>query len=297
MISIVIPVKDGGEALERCLRAISCQQLGREEAVELVVVDSGSRDGSVRLAREHGALVEQIAPREFSHGAARNLGASLSQGELLVFISQDATPADERWLARLSAPLRTDALLAGVYGRQVANEDATPPERYFLDFLYGPRPRLQRAGGLSELSMETTLFSNVNSAIRRELWERFPFVEDIVMSEDQDWSRRVLLDGWCIAYEPLAVVRIRTGTRSPRPSAASSTRAPRPIGLTWPAKATPSGCCERRRCATRGARSAGFCGPGRPAGSPMRSSTSSPNSPDSCSARGTSVSRNPSSAA
>ncbi len=55
--------------------------------------------------------------------------------------------------------------------------------------------------------METTLFSNANGAMRRSLWERFPFVEDIIMSEDQDWSRRVLLDGWCIVYEPQAAVR------------------------------------------------------------------------------------------
>jgi rhamnosyltransferase len=207
VISIVIPVKDGGEALGRCLRAISRQQLEHEEPVELVVVDSGSRDGSVQLALDHGARVREIAPREFSHGAARNLGASLSRGELLVFISQDATPVNEYWLQRLTRPLREEALLAGVYGRQVANDDATPPERYFLDFLYGPRPRRQRAARVSELSMVTTLFSNVNGAIRRELWERFPFVEDIVMSEDQDWSRRVLLEGWSICYEPAAAVR------------------------------------------------------------------------------------------
>jgi rhamnosyltransferase len=55
--------------------------------------------------------------------------------------------------------------------------------------------------------MESTLFSNANSAIRRSAWERFPFASDIIMSEDQEWSRRVLLDGWRLAYEPHAVVR------------------------------------------------------------------------------------------
>jgi rhamnosyltransferase len=55
--------------------------------------------------------------------------------------------------------------------------------------------------------METTLFSNANSAIRRSLLDAFPFVEDIIMSEDQEWSQRVLLDGWSIVYEPRAAVR------------------------------------------------------------------------------------------
>jgi rhamnosyltransferase len=206
-ISIVIPVKDGGADLERCLQAIDAQRPPDGERVELVVVDSGSSDGSVELARRHGAIVREIPPHEFNHGASRNLGAGASSGELLVFISQDATPIDEHWLARLTAPLREQRRVGGVYGRQVANDDATPPERYFLDFLYGERPRVQRAAGVHELSMETTLFSNANGAIRRSLWERFPFVEDIVMSEDQDWSRRALLDGWAIVYEPQAAVR------------------------------------------------------------------------------------------
>jgi rhamnosyltransferase len=205
VISIVIPVKNGGSDLARCLQGIRAQVL--DEQVETVIVDSGSSDDSLELARDHGALVREIAPHEFSHGSARNLGAGLAKGELLVFISQDAYPVDEHWLARLSAPLRADPTVAGVYGRQLPHDGASPPERYFLDFLYGAEPRRQRASGAHELTMQTTLFSNVNSAIRRELWERFPFVEDIIMSEDQDWSRRVLLEGFTIVYEPAAAVR------------------------------------------------------------------------------------------
>jgi rhamnosyltransferase len=205
VISIVIPVKNGADDLRRCLDGIGAQAL--EEEVEVVVVDSGSTDGSVELARARGALVREIPPQEFSHGASRNLGAGLAKGELLVFISQDAYPLDERWLERLSGPLREERSVAGVYGRQLPHAGARPPERYFLDFLYGAEPRRQRVSGAHELTMETTLFSNVNAAMPRALWERFPFVEDIIMSEDQDWSRRVLLAGFTVVYEPAAAVR------------------------------------------------------------------------------------------
>jgi len=206
VISVVIPVKNGGEDLARCLEGIRAQTV--DEDVEIVVVDSGSQDGSVALARASGALVHEIPPHEFSHGASRNLGASLAGGDVLVFISQDAYPVDERWLERLVGPLRAEPeVVVGVYGRQLPHAGARPPEVYFLDFLYGPQPRRQRAEGVKSLNMETTLFSNVNSAMRRSVWERFPFVEDIIMSEDQDWSRRVLLAGCQIAYEPMAAVR------------------------------------------------------------------------------------------
>jgi rhamnosyltransferase len=205
VISVVIPVKDGGEDLIRCLAGIRSQQTA--DAVEIVVVDSGSADDSLAVARAHQAIVHQIPAHEFSHGASRNLGAGLAHGELLVFISQDAYPVDAQWLSRLTDPLRDDPRLAGVYGRQLAHDGATPPELYFLSFLYGAQARRQRATGVEQLSMDTTLFSNVNAAMPRAVWERFRFVEDIVMSEDQEWSRRVLLAGFSLAYEPAAAVR------------------------------------------------------------------------------------------
>jgi rhamnosyltransferase len=122
-----------------------------------------------------------------------------------VFTSQDAHASDGEWLARLTAPLDDDSI-GGVYGRQLPHADATPPERYFLDFLYGSEARVQRLGDAEELTFEATLFSNVNSAMPRAMWEAFPFVEDIVMSEDQEWSRRVLRAGYGIVYEPHAAV-------------------------------------------------------------------------------------------
>jgi hypothetical protein len=60
---------------------------------------------------------------------------------------------------------------------------------------------------VEELTMETALFSNANSAMPRALLERFPFADDVLIAEDQDWSRRVLLEGYAIKYEPLAAVR------------------------------------------------------------------------------------------
>ena len=204
MISIVIPVKDGGGDLVRCLQAISRQRI--DEEVEVVVVDSGSQDGSAQRAAALGARVHCIPASEFHHGRTRNLGAKLARGDTLVFTSQDAHAAHDSWLARLTAPLRVADNVAGVYGRQLPHDHATPPERYFLDFLYGPRSRVQDLEPGNELSFEVTLFSNANSAIPRRVWKRFPFAEDIVMSEDQEWSRRVLRAGLTITYEAEAVV-------------------------------------------------------------------------------------------
>jgi len=204
-VSVVIPVKNGGDEFRRCLDAIVAQRLDTD--FEVIVVDSGSTDETAALAASFGARVHQIPAEHFNHGATRNLGVSLAAGDFIAFTSHDAEPADPDWLQRLIAPLREDARVAGVYGRQIPHPNAKPPERFFLEFLYGPRPKVQRAASREDLSMQTTLFSNANSVIRRDVLERFPFASDIIMSEDQEWSQRVLLAGYEIRYEPDAVVR------------------------------------------------------------------------------------------
>lgn len=206
MISVLIPVRNGGDELIRCLDAIAQQRI--DEEVEVLVIDSESTDGTAARAREHGARVHEIRAAEFHHGRTRNLGAQLARGAIVVWTTHDAYPDSDDWLDLLTAPLRSgEPDLAGVYGRQIAHHDAHPPERYFLDFLYGPDARLQRAGSVEELTMETTLFSNANSAMPRALLLEEPFAEDILIAEDQDWSRRMLLAGKTIRYEPRAAVR------------------------------------------------------------------------------------------
>ena len=158
-------------------------------------------------ARAAGARVHEIPAEDFGHGRTRNLGVELSRGDLVVFTSQDAVAHDDRWLALLAAAARSDPDVGGAYGRQLPHEDARPPERFFLDFLYGPDVRVQRLGPDEELTFESTLFSNVNAAIPRPLLQRFPFRDDLTMSEDQEWSRRVLRGGYALVYEPRAAVR------------------------------------------------------------------------------------------
>ena len=204
MISVLIPVKDGGHDLVRCLEAIATQDV--DDSVEVVVVDSGSVDGSPDRARSLGAIVHEIPATEFVHGATRNLAARLSSGDVLVFTSQDAVAADRHWLRLLTAALAGPGI-AGAYGRQLPHEGARPPDQFFLDFMYGPEPRTQTLSHVDDLTYEQTLFSNVNSAIPRQIWEAAPFADDVVMSEDQEWSRRMLLAGHTIVYEPRAAVR------------------------------------------------------------------------------------------
>ena len=123
------------------------------------MVDSGSIDGSPERARHAGALVHEIRPESFGHGRTRSLGVQIARGELLVFTSQDAVANDEHWLASLSAAAPAPQ------GRATgASRPTTTPGRpaVFLDFMYGPEPRIQSLRD-EEATFETTLFSKCST--------------------------------------------------------------------------------------------------------------------------------------
>ncbi len=201
-VSIVILTKNAGSPFQETLRQVYQQRL---KPVEVLVIDSGSTDGTVDLARRYPVHLVQIEPRDFGHGRTRNLGGNLAKGEFLVFLTQDAVPVSDDWLCALVQPLTKDERLAGVYGRQLPRA-CNPLEAFARYYTYPPASRGYHSEDLLEFSVFHILFSNVNAALRRDLWVRFPFNEELIMSEDQDWARRVLGEGYNILYEPKAAV-------------------------------------------------------------------------------------------
>jgi rhamnosyltransferase len=178
------------------------------------VIDSGSTDGTAELARRHGASVHRISRDEFEHGATRNLGVSLSGGEYVAFIVQDAVPLDERWLAAMVENLERDKLVAGVYGRQIPRPESSPLTRALVNSWptadlerreqYMEDPTLYHTLPPAERRSLAT-FDNVSSCVRRSVWEEIPF-ERTGFGEDVRWGKRVVEAGYKIVYEPRSAV-------------------------------------------------------------------------------------------
>ncbi len=201
--SVVMLTKNNGRTLGEVLAAVFRQKTSAE--YEVVHVDSGSTDDTLAIAERYPCRRYQIPPAAFSHSATRNYAADLSQGEFVVYLSADATPADADWLENLITPLR-DPAVAGVYGRQVPRPNANVVESYFLQRTYTAEQRVKRLGPGRHLALEDLFFSNVTSAVRKSVWQRFPFDERLHMSEDQGWARDVLAVGFGLAYQPNAAV-------------------------------------------------------------------------------------------
>lgn len=203
-VSVVIPTLNAGAWLPELFRLLDGQQPKAPD--EIVLVDSGSTDATLSLARVQ-ANVRLLEIKDFTHGGARNLGIREAVGDVVVLMTQDAQPADAHWLQALLDPL-DDPTVAGVYSRQVPRADASPMERFFLAHYFPAGPREgRRHHGPGEPVYPETFFSNVSSASRRETWLRFPFDETLLMSEDQQFARDALTAGMSLVYEPASVVR------------------------------------------------------------------------------------------
>lgn len=208
-VSIVLLVKNGAKFLPKLIPALNGQRGDFEK--ELVVVDSGSTDGSleyikgIKEVRNLGIKVFRIKPKYFGHGKTRNLAVSKCSGEIVVFLSQDALPINENWLKNLLRNFR-ESRVVGLFGRQVPYDDTNLVEKYFYEFSYPNERRILGQKDLRNFSNQNLFFSNVNAAARKELLLKYPFREDLIMSEDQYWGREVLKKGYKIVYEPKASV-------------------------------------------------------------------------------------------
>lgn len=200
--AIIILTKNAGSDFQNTLEAIFAQKYPGE--FEVVVVDSSSTDNTLEIAQNYPTEVHQIKTEDFGHGKTRNFAASLANGDYLVFLTQDAVPATDGWLSNLIRNFK-DSKVAGVYGRQIPKKGTKPMESFFLNTKY-PLSKVVKSAGQGKVDMNTIFFSNANSAIRKETWEKYPFDDSLIMSEDWEWAKKVLLAGYKIVYVPEAAV-------------------------------------------------------------------------------------------
>lgn len=212
-VSIIIPTYNGGDLFVRCLEGIKKQNYAGN--VELIVVDSGSSDDSVEVARRFGATVSCIPSETFHHARTRNKSLSQAHFDKIVYFVQDAIPESTQWLQQLCTAI-DQRDVAAVSVRQIPHVDADISARFETEFhseYLGEAPIIKRiAAGcsLSELSYCEALHlirhDNVCAIYRREALKCHPF-PDIEFAEDMAWAHQALSGGCSVLYDPRIVVR------------------------------------------------------------------------------------------
>jgi len=203
-VSIVIPVLNAAAFLPTLMPALLCQ--GPVPPMEILILDSGSRDGTVALAAAY-ERTRVIKVDKFSHSRTRNLGIAQAMGDIVVLMTQDALPANPDWLHELTLPFRTPSV-AATFSRQIPRADANPMERFFLATHFPETGKTyRRQPGQQHLAFQREVFlSNVSAALRREVALQHPFEGHLIMSEDQQFARDVLMADLEVRYIPSSVV-------------------------------------------------------------------------------------------
>lgn len=215
-ITVAIPTFNGAGLLERTLAAVRAQRLEPPEQVELLVCDSGSRDGSVTIARRHGAEVIEITPADFSHGATRNLLMERSSGDRVAFLTQDSVPANERWLAELLSGFGLSQDVALTFGPYLPQPGASTMVARELDDWFrvlspDGAPRVDRLSpaergiAVGALLGPRGFFTDANGCVARAAWESVPF-RPIPYAEDHVLALDMMRAGYAKAYVPHAAV-------------------------------------------------------------------------------------------
>ncbi len=201
--SVVIPTKNGASDIGACLEAVYSQKdAGR---FEVLIVDSGSTDGTLEIVRRYPIRLEQIPPEAFHHARTRNYAAALASGRFLVFLSQDAIPARDTWLAAFLNNF-SEPSVGAVYGRQLPKPASGLERRAAFATLYNDARIVKMPMDGVGLGYRYYHFSNANSAIRKTAWYATKFPEELKVFEDVGIAKRILDSGWSIVYEPEAPV-------------------------------------------------------------------------------------------
>jgi glycosyltransferase involved in cell wall biosynthesis len=164
--------------------------------VEIIVVDSGSTDGTLEIARSYDCKIVTLARSEFSFGRSLNLGCASARASILVFVSGHCVPTTPDWLWELVKPLHAPST-AITYGRQLGGPQTKFSEHALFQKYFPDHP----ANGQSSF-----FCNNANAALRADCWREHPFDETLTGLEDMHLARALVQRGYKVVYVPAAAV-------------------------------------------------------------------------------------------
>ena len=203
-VSVIIPTWNGEQRLDKLLFMLEHQTLVPDE---IIVVDSGSTDATCTIAHCHHVRLVEIAKADFDHGGTRTMAAGLATGEILVYMTQDAIPADKDALERLILPFSADEKIAASYGRQLANEDAGFFSEHLRLFNYPAGSDVHCWENRSQYGFKTIFISNSFAAYRHDVLAAYGyFPKRLLFGEDTLTVAKLVENGYRVAYVGDALV-------------------------------------------------------------------------------------------
>jgi len=191
--SIIIRAYNEEKHIGRLLQGILEQSVSE---IQVILVDSGSTDGTKKVAENFPVELVEIEPQQFTFGRSLNLGIAKASAPLIVMASAHVYPVYPDWLAKLLEPFEDDRI-GLTYGKQRGAASTHFSEHQYFQNLY------------PEVSVHNQVHpfcNNANAAIRKSLWEQHPYDETLPGLEDLEWGKWLQEQGYGISYSAEAEV-------------------------------------------------------------------------------------------
>ena len=196
-VDVIIPVSYPDEKLQKILDRLEKQT---HPVKRIIVINTDEAGFPKNLRWPANMEVYHIAPEEFDHGATRDMAARKSTADLMLFMTQDAVPADTH-LVEYLAKAFDDPLVAAAYARQLPNEMCSFVERYTRSFNYPEKSYVRTQRDLSLYGIKTFFCSNVCAAYKKEIYQKLGgFVRKAIFNEDMIYAGRLIQEGYAVAY-------------------------------------------------------------------------------------------------
>lgn len=205
MISVIIPTLNAETFIRPLIESLTLQTLQPDE---IIVVDSESTDSTVKICQDYSNVrILSVLRKDFDHGKTRDMALRKSKGDIVVFMTQDAYPADKYFLENLIDFLNSDKQLAVVSGRQLAREDATITERLVREFNYPPKSNIRSKKDIPQYGIKTYYCTDVCAAYRREIYLKLGgFDYPLKTNEDMFFAAKAVNSGYKVGYAANAMV-------------------------------------------------------------------------------------------
>jgi rhamnosyltransferase len=199
-IDVIIPAYKPDEKLSKLLVMLYRQTVKPDRVIILNTVEYEGQELQLPVINSSNISVVPIDKKYFDHGGTRKYGASLSDAEILMFMTQDAIPADEFLIEKLIEPYQ-DAWVAATYARQLSDEKAELVEKYTRNFNYPKQSKVKSIEDISELGIKTFFCSNVCATYRKSVYNKLGgFVDKTIFNEDMILAAGIIRADYRIAY-------------------------------------------------------------------------------------------------
>lgn len=198
-VSVIIPTYNAGQILRQIYLKI--EKFSSIDQGEIIVIDSSSNDGSLDFLQNENVQIISIPKSEFNHGGTRNLAAKKATGDILVYLTQDAVPANEDSIDNLIKPLIQNKDVGMSYGRQLPHNNADVFGAFAREFNYPNVSQVKTIKDKDRLGIKTVFVSNSFAAYRKDSLEQVGgFPTNTILSEDTYVAAKMIKNDLSIAY-------------------------------------------------------------------------------------------------